>query len=72
MSLRLIKGGAQQNSNGRVLKDGQYTPHEPRKLDKGPAIDPAIESLKNNLQTLNSLHAKLKHMIEELRELVRE
>jgi hypothetical protein len=37
-----------------------------------PAQSAAIESLKANLKTLNDLHARLKFMLEELQELVKE
>ncbi|MFL5813208.1 MAG: hypothetical protein ACJ763_06495 [Bdellovibrionia bacterium] len=37
-----------------------------------PAQSAAIESLKANLKTLNDLHSRLKFMLEELQELVKE
>jgi hypothetical protein len=37
-----------------------------------PAQSAAIQSLKDNLKTLNDLHSRLKFMLEELQELVKE
>jgi hypothetical protein len=37
-----------------------------------PAQNAAIQSLKENLKTLNDLHARLKFMLEELQDLVKE
>lgn len=37
-----------------------------------PAQSAAIQSLKDNLKTLNDLHARLKFMLEELQDLVKE
>ena len=37
-----------------------------------PAQSAAIQSLKENLKTLNDLHSRLKFMLEELQELVKE
>jgi hypothetical protein len=37
-----------------------------------PASNPALESLKDNLKALNSLHSRLRFMLQELEELVKE
>jgi hypothetical protein len=47
---------------------------KPQALQKNqmPAQSAAIQSLKENLKTLNDLHARLKFMLEELQDLVKE
>lgn len=37
-----------------------------------PVADPAIKSLRENLQNLNELHARLRFMLQELEDLVKE
>jgi hypothetical protein len=46
----------------------------PFSVSEAPAVDqnPVIESLKNNLKSLNDLHSRLKFMLQELEDLVKE
>lgn len=47
-------------------------PQALKQAQQMPAQSAAIQSLKDNLKTLNDLHARLKFMLEELQELVKE
>jgi len=66
--------------NPKFVAQKNISKHQPVELlgkrVERPAIlppkNPAIDSLKQNLKTLNDLHSRLRFMLQELEDLVRE
>lgn len=57
-----------------AVKVNPYSPVEILQTSRAPVQiqNPAIDGLKKNLQALNELHERLKFMLQELEELVKE
>ena len=55
----------------RIVQRSETALVEVEKSTALPASDAAIQSLRQNLKTLNDLHARLRFMLQELEELVK-
>jgi hypothetical protein len=78
-SSNVLKTGALHDPVFGAVKVRAYSPVEliGKRVAKPAVIssaagNPAIDSLKQNLQKLNELHSRLRFMLEELEDLVRE
>jgi hypothetical protein len=79
-SSRVIKAGDLKSNSNPSVQVNPYVPNEVvgKKVPR-PAVLPnsqiqnlALESLKQNLKDLNDLHQRLRFMLQELEELIKE
>lgn len=76
-----LPASATEKTNSRIIKSGDYVLRDSRDSSAHKIIeeprhviesDPALKSLKENLDRLNELHSRLKFMLSELDDLVTE